>query len=448
MARVVQRRSNPPYLLIIFVFLFLVSTALFVMKFIGEDKALKERDNLLTQQSRLSGPQDQPLIQQLEKDTSQTVVSQLNSQVKTLANDIAPGQDTFSAAHSGVENLYEKLGTGKERLGLVALVDAKNKDIQDLQEQRKKLEGDIATLNNNIKNMEAQKKQAGDEYAAGLEKQKQLILKANEDFDAKLKKYADEAAKEADEHKTKTADYEKTISDKQTLITKLQGDVTKLKVDNSDLHRKIDDLTRPPEKGPVAAGKVISVKDQDRIAYINMGSKDRTPIGLTLSVFSPDNPEKPKAKLKVTSVGENSSECLIIEEDPKAPLLVGDPVSNMAFNTSRTYTFVVEGAFDLNGTGTPSLTGANQVIDLIKKSGGTVSDTVDRRTDYVVLGLPPEKPAKPKEGNAQDEKVYKEQMKAFDHYREIEAQAKALGIQILNSNRFIALIGYSSNEGK
>ena len=52
MARVVHRRKSPPYALIIFAFLFLVSTALAVLTFNKLDKArqqIAEKDTLLTQ---------------------------------------------------------------------------------------------------------------------------------------------------------------------------------------------------------------------------------------------------------------------------------------------------------------------------------------------------------------------------------------------------------------
>ena len=50
MARVVHRRSSPPYLLIVFVFLFLISTGLAIWKFVDEDRL---NQDMLTKQAEL-----------------------------------------------------------------------------------------------------------------------------------------------------------------------------------------------------------------------------------------------------------------------------------------------------------------------------------------------------------------------------------------------------------
>jgi len=50
MARVVQRRPNPPYLLILFVFLFLVSTALAILFYTRQDDARKKITTKLTRE--------------------------------------------------------------------------------------------------------------------------------------------------------------------------------------------------------------------------------------------------------------------------------------------------------------------------------------------------------------------------------------------------------------
>ena len=57
MARVVaQRRSNPPYLLILFVFLFLLSTVAAVMFYINWDKANKELATERTDTKKIVAP--------------------------------------------------------------------------------------------------------------------------------------------------------------------------------------------------------------------------------------------------------------------------------------------------------------------------------------------------------------------------------------------------------
>ncbi|RPI64488.1 MAG: hypothetical protein EHM48_00735 [Planctomycetaceae bacterium] len=445
MARVVQRRSNPPYLLIIFVFLFLVATALFVMKFIEADKTAKELASEREKLARVVHPQDESLVNQLSaKDPAQSVVGQLNKQVDVLVNQIVGKQATFDAAKTSVDDMYKDLGSDKERLGLVTLVMEKFKSLNDLNAQQKKLEGDLAEKSKQIADLETQKTDAKKEYEKQLDARKAEILALSKTVDADQAKLKTAMGAESEAWKAKSADFLKEIGEKASQITTLQGEVVALKAKLKKMEIAEIERNRVPSK-IVAAGKVIKVKDD--IAYIDMGKKSNVPMGLTLSVFSPTSiggeSPMPKAKLKVVNVFEDSSECRVTEEDPKDPLMANDVVSNLAFNTSRAYNFVVEGVFDLDGSGTPSFAGTAQVIDLIKKSGSTVSENIDRNTDYLVLGDPPAKPAKPKESNPQDEKVYNEQMKAFNHYREVEAQARTFDTKVINVARFMALIGYT-----
>jgi len=199
-----------------------------------------------------------------------------------------------------------------------------------------------------------------------------------------------------------------------------------------------------------ADGQIEKIARNAGICYVNIGKKDRVQPGMTLAVYSKKGvkQENIKGKLLVTNVGDNFSECKITEEDKNAPVVVGDDVANIAFHPVRKNVFVVQGLFDLHGTGTATRIGADQVRDVIIKAGGIVADEVGYQTDYVVLGEEPIKPSRPEEdAPTTAQQAYQKQLRRYKEYQNIKEQAAALRIPILNTNRFILLTGYEPEPG-
>ena len=88
----------------------------------------------------------------------------------------------------------------------------------------------------------------------------------------------------------------------------------------------------------------------------------------------------------------------------------------------------------------------------MEKWGGRVEKTVTVNTDFVVLGEPPEVPAKPTleeigtYPNAQEK--YDRAVERLATYKQIQSQAESLSIPVLNADRFLSFIGYKSMAGK
>jgi ABC-type dipeptide/oligopeptide/nickel transport system permease component len=89
MARVVQRRSTQPYLLIVFVFLFVISLILAVLQFVEADKARKQLATHTEMLNKLVTPQERERDAQVQKmigeaNGKNSVVSQYVSQIQHL----------------------------------------------------------------------------------------------------------------------------------------------------------------------------------------------------------------------------------------------------------------------------------------------------------------------------------------------------------------------------
>lgn len=163
-------------------------------------------------------------------------------------------------------------------------------------------------------------------------------------------------------------------------------------------------------------------------------------------------------------MSDTSAMCRVVRSSFGRPILVQDPIANLIYDKQRKFNFYVLGDFDLDGDGKATLSDREQVIDLIERWGGVVVKSEDRKrrlgaaigleaaeanvlpldTDFVLLGKePPLSAASQGEVTDPTEKARIENLKlVYDQYSRIRSEAKALGIPVLNQNRFLALIGY------
>ncbi len=143
-------------------------------------------------------------------------------------------------------------------------------------------------------------------------------------------------------------------------------------------------------------GRVLRALPGDSLVHIDLGRDDNVRLGVTFSVYSADEripaDGRGKANLEVVSVGQRTAECRVTTPpSPDAPILEGDVVGNIVLsrNRSKTQRFCVVGQFDIDFDGQADIRGADAVAALIERYGGTVVDSVDALTDYVVVGLEP-----------------------------------------------------------
>ncbi|MGA2322607.1 MAG: BRCT domain-containing protein [Sedimentisphaerales bacterium] len=216
---------------------------------------------------------------------------------------------------------------------------------------------------------------------------------------------------------------------------------------------------KPPPETMVKAfepdGKVILVDDQAKTVQINLGGNDHIYRGLTFAVYDRGQPiprdGKGKAEIEVYNVGDSFSAARIIRSDKKNPVVVDDIIANLIWSPTKANTFVVAGDFDLNGDGVSDDDAIAKIRRLVEKWGGKVADSVTVNTDYVILGTPPEVPSKP---TMQETEKYPNAMEKYERtlqqaakYKDIQSQAQALSIPILNADRFLYFIGYKTQAG-
>jgi hypothetical protein len=451
MARVVQRRSNPSYVLILVVFLMLVATAMAVKFYTDLGKARRDLDDRTAMQAKvysdadISDPIIRKMIEEPAKGGPLSVLGQLKTQITSLAKAIVPANPSYSNAEAivnecsrkygndGLASLLEQFGaqidTLKQQLGQMtaerdAMAAEKTQAITQVQQMTEAQKAEFASFENKIQDLTKKSSESNDEYQQRLTTIRADITKQMED-------------------------YGKTLNDKTAQASKLQDELAKANRTIDDQKERIRVLEGKSGPATIAIkpdGKIAKLVSGDKVCYINIGSDDHVTPGVTFAVYSPIGfgvDSKRKATIKVNRVENITSECTILDEDDRNPIAQNDLVSNLSFDARRNQVFVVEGMFDLRGNGKSDSASAEAVKDMIVKSGSKVTDVVDSQVDFVVLGDQPARPPKPAEGSdAQAEKLYRDKEKEYLRYNEVANKAKDMKIPVLNGNRFLSMMGY------
>lgn len=454
MARVVQRRTSPPYLLIVFVFLFLIATTLAVLGFIGKDEAQQANNDLQQRMGKLRDEQNelQEQLQQLVMEVtgkSQGTASEAIQASKSAyrQRDAIAEQIQSNYPDIGITLDTSKSGLASEVVTLAGAVEATlgqianlNQEINEIKSKLDEASQQVASLQEThaerLDELNAQKKTLQEELKQEQTQREQAIQQASERQSAMM------------------AEKEKQLRERQQRIEELlvelqttRGRLRRVETELSSLQEQVRGGSAEVANQP--DGRIEKLAADSDICYINIGSKDGVRQGMSFAVYSQDAQFKNdvKGSIRVTTVSENFSECKIHEENFDMPIVVGDAIANPAFAAAREYIFVIRGDFDLRGSGRPSDLGRKEVIEAIKRAGGNVAEEITVQTDYVVMGEEPMKPTAPSAAaDPTVQKAYQEQLKAYNDYQQTVERASSMKIPVLNTNRFLLLTGYRPED--
>jgi len=329
------------------------------------------------------------------------------------------------------------------------------------------LKAELDNTKNSVANLQQQLKELQDRFddAMAANFDKEQVLLAEKD---KLQKQVNEIEKNYNELKLlmqQTADQQV-----QTLMAQLdqeKGNVKNLSDElfknKAELETTVDMLKRaqeelakvkPPPDREITAfksdGEILLVDDQAKVVHLNIGIDKHVYQGLTFSVYdraaSIPKDGKGKAEIEVFELAKNFSAARILRSEIKRPILQGDIVANLIWDSDKANVFVIAGDFDINGDGAIEPDAADRIKTLIEKWGGKTTDTVSVGTDYLVLGSQPQTIKKPTPEDLEiDPKAaqkYEASLQRLTFYKEVQNRAQMLWIPIFNYERFLYFIGY------
>jgi NAD-dependent DNA ligase len=289
-----------------------------------------------------------------------------------------------------------------------------------------------------------------------LQRQANEIMQDYNELKVLMQQTADEQVK------TLYAQLEEERANLKTQNQELLKTKAELETAENMLKRSQEELAKvkPPPDREVAAfksdGEILLVDDQAKVVHLNIGSDKHVYQGLTFSVYDRNAPipkdGKGKAEIEVFDIAKNFSAARVLRSEIKRPILQGDIVANLIWDSDKTNVFVIAGDFDINKDGVIEPDGTDKIKGLIEKWGGKVADTISIDTNYLVLGNQPQVLKKPTPEDLElDPKAmdkYEASLQRLNRYKDVQSQAQTLWIPIFNYERFLYFIGYKGQTGR
>jgi len=212
------------------------------------------------------------------------------------------------------------------------------------------------------------------------------------------------------------------------------------------------DRLEPLNEAVLVDGRIDQLIDEDDEALLSIGREAKAVLGMTFAVYG--NPtdikidpetgeyEPGKAVIEIIRVEDDFSRARIISQSAGNPIIRGDVIANAVYDPGKTYKFVVDGLFDLDGDGVANRYETDELEALIERWGGVILDEVAGDTDFVILGEKPVLPPPPGPGApiaAMQEFVRLQRQ--IQRYDDLLGQARDASIPLLNANRLQTLIG-------
>jgi hypothetical protein len=460
------------YTLIIFVGLFIVTTTIAVIYYIEieEQRAIAERSQ--NELDKMASQKERQKIgtivgaKQRGKSTLGTMVDYFDEMASVIIG--SPLKETSVEEKVGLVNRKikevlllsadEKPDLEPNTVGLVRILGEAKRNLENVKNSRDSLQESFDDLQKRFDNAMAVSREKETTLLAEKEKYEEQVNDIKRKYD-ELKKLVEQTSEER--VGTLMTQLEDERTNNRNLKEELLRTEAEFKQAANRMQLALDELAniKPVQSSEVAAykadGKVLFVDNQIKIVHLNIGSEDRVYRGLTFSVYDKGLPipkdGKGKAEIEVFDVQKKISIARIIKSTSRRPIIEGDTIANLVWDSDKVNVFVVAGEFDIDGDGNIDPQGVEKVKELIANWGGRVDDDVSVNTDYIILGEAPKVPPKP---TFEETEIYpmimeryeEELEKSFSH-KKLQSRAMALSVPIFNTERFLYLIGYKALSG-
>lgn len=471
MATVRQDQSRTMlYTVITFVALFIIAAVLAVIFYL---KSEDWRNQYFTSQQEMDELASQGQVRNIsslvgQKDRSQSRLGQLLEYIDQLYVMFFNIQPQESSAEVKITEMQTKYKDILERLPeemvlsadanqtgalkLLEIYDSKLKQKQDLADQ---LTAQLNNLNNEYNLARQGAMQREEELRTQIRTEQEKADSVQQSYN-QLRELMDK--KTAEQVQTLMQQRDEAVEEKNKTRQELLANLSKLSITQNRLEEALSrlDILKPRPKEDIAAyqpdGHIITVDTSTNIVFIDIGSEDKVYPGLTFSVYDRNAPIPAdglsKAEIEVFNVDKNTAIARINKSIKKNPIVEGDVIINLIWDSKAANRFVVAGEFDFDGDGTIDGDGAAKIKQLIENWGGKVEETVAIDTDFVVLGTLPQVKKKPALDEVEADPMamdkYEASVKASENYQEVKNQAKDLFIPVFGTKRFLNFIGYES----
>ena len=343
--------------------------------------------------------------------------------------------------------------------GLIRIIKKLKEQLDNTVNAELAVEKQLDQLHNRFDEFQAETRRKEQDLLAEKERYQQQVNEIKQEYDeleALLQKSTDEQIQLLN---AKVKEQEDKYDEEHAELLRIQAQLKMAEERIEYLREQIESTMPSPDPNVMAYkpdGEIIFIDDQTQTVHLDIGSDDHVYRGLTFSVYDKGIPVpkdgKGKTEIEVFDVREKISIARIIPSKTKSPIMLGDIVANLIWDSDKINAFVVVGEFDLDDDGDIEHDAVDKIKALIEKWGGKVADEISVDTDFLVLGRTPQVRARP---TPEEMEVYPMAMERYQaslqklaHYKDVQEQAKTLSIPVFNYERFLDFIGYKAQADR
>jgi hypothetical protein len=243
--------------------------------------------------------------------------------------------------------------------------------VKDRETQIASLKSENEALNKNVRDIS--EKSANDQRE--LQRKLTDLEQAKADMQADLERQLAEARDNYKDRDLKWHQEQTAGADSQR---KFQQELQGLRGKLAEQGRKLNPFTKQPESPD---GRILGVSKDLNLGWINLGSKNRLPVGTRFRVVSAlQNETTVKAWAEVTQVEADMAEVRFLDQkDPFDPPVVGDLIFNPLYDPVGERHAILVGRFS-------GVMNEKDLRALLSEMGVVVQKSLDKTTDFMIVG--------------------------------------------------------------
>ena len=470
-----RKQSNAMlYTLITFVGLFIATTTVAVIYYVKAEEYRNAQADLQRELDNFASDRERQAMGSIvgaklpNKTWLATMVDYLDTTVSLVAGGVAEPTSAEVKTNNSNTAVTNALKLAEEHnitvtdpntTGLVQIVQRLKEELDKTVNAKLELQKRYSEQEINFENEKKANFETQETLRAEKGKLMQQVADIQQKYDensALLEQTTSEQVKTLRDQLQLARDDMKALNDQ---LLKTREELNVAQADLKSEKEKLSKIEPGPNREVLAQepdGKIILIDDKAKVVHLNIGIDDHVYQGLTLTVYDRGTsiPEdgKGKAEIEVFDVAKTYSAARIIKSELTKPILQGDLVANLIWDTDRTNVFMTAGDFDLDNDGMLDYNGADKIKTLIEKWGGRVDDAISIDTDFIVLGKQPQVLQKPTleelDIDPRAMEKYNASLQRLERYNGLRDQAQTLWIPILTYDRFLYFIGYKGQIGQ
>lgn len=376
-------------------------------------------------------------------DTVNRAVTEAQTQINSLAADgSASGKSLEGAMITNAVDRDIQLAANADRL---VQLSAKTKELEDI----------VASETNVIATVQAALAQKDQELTEKERTHSEQLAQRTKQFDeiaSQLLQVETTYSNVQDSHRNEML----VLEDEKNNNTKALKSLRKEKMEIEDLK-----FERPD-------GSLLFVDQQSQLCTVDVGSADNVLIGMTFSVYSKNNSgvgrrqsdDDIKGKIEIVElIGSGEAKARIVSQKRSDPPAAGDPIYSPLFWPGQKIQIAVVGLLDFDGnpgtdrvefdqivrtSGAEIVLHVDDVGKLIGKDGTelTISDIPNNLTSSVRFLVRGDLGDETTQDSAQ-QAIY---IKIRELAIELEDEAKGNGVYVLELDKFLEYVGYTSKR--